>query len=126
MTHRGATPDGIARRAPPARARHDYTDPMSAPGLSDRFRRHADVVTRDILGETLLVPVSSQVADMEHIFALNDTGAFVWQRLDGETPLAAILDGLVEAFDVEPAPAWDDLRGLVAELDAAGLVRPAE
>jgi len=99
---------------------------MAAPALAARYRRHDDVVTRDILGETLLVPVSNAVADMDFIFALNDTGAFVWARLDGETPLADIVAGLTDAFEVEAGPAEDDVRGLVAELAEAGLVQAAE
>jgi len=93
----------------------------SAP--SDRYARRDEVVTRAILGETLLVPISAQIADMRHIFALNDTGAWIWQRLDGETPLARIRDGLAETFEVSADTAWDDLRALLGELDAAGLVR---
>lgn len=91
-----------------------------------RYARHPDVVTREILGETLLVPISADIADMSSIFALNDTGAFVWRRLDGEVPLGGIRDGLAEAYEVAPDTAWDDLRALVDELRAAGLARRVE
>ena len=96
----------------------------SAP--SHRYARHEDVVTRDILGETLLVPISDRIADMSHIFALNDTGAWIWARLDGETPLAGIRDGLTHAFDVSPEEAWRDLDALIDELAGAGLVHRVE
>lgn len=93
---------------------------------SHRYARNPDVVTREILGETLLVPISAAIADMSNIFALNDTGAFVWQRLDGEIPLGGIRDGLSEAFEVQPDTAWDDLSALVEELADAGLVSRVE
>ena len=96
----------------------------SAP--SQRFARNEDVVTREILGDTLLVPISSSIADLSNIFALNDTGAFVWKHLDGSTPLAGIRDALTEDFDVSPEEAWADLDALMAELDEAGLVRRVE
>ena len=92
---------------------------MSAP--SDCYRRHDDVVTREILGETLLVPISSELADMDNIFALNETGAFIWSQLDGETTLESIRDALARTFAVEAGPAWDHLQSLVAELEGEGL-----
>ncbi len=94
--------------------------------LSHRYARHEDVVTREILGETLLVPISASIADMQNIFALNGTGAFVWERLDGHTTLAGIRDALARDFDVAPDAAWGDLAALVGDLDAAGLVRRVE
>ncbi len=94
--------------------------------LSDRFARNEDVVTREILGETLLVPIRADIADMRHIFALNETGAWIWQHLDGATPLAAVRDALSRAFEVEPDAAGHDVLELVDELDEAGLVRRVE
>ena len=88
----------------------------------DRYRRNHDVVTREILGETLLVPISAQLADMDNIYALNDTGAFIWSRLDGETPLAELRDQLMREFQVDTDPAWHDLSALLDELADAGLV----
>lgn len=93
---------------------------------SHRYARHDDVVTREILGETLLVPISSRVADMSNIFALNDTGAWIWQRLDGDTTLSAIRDALTEEFQVTAQEAWHDVVALVQELAGAGLARRIE
>ena len=87
-----------------------------------RYRRHPDVVTRNILGETLLVPVSHAVADMENIFALNETGAFVWERLDGDTPLHDIEAALGDAFEVAPRAAARDLAALIDALSESGLI----
>ncbi len=86
------------------------------------YARHDDVVTREILGETLLVPISARIADMSNIFALNETGAFVWESLDGVTSLEGIRDALAADFDVSAESAWGDLEALVADLDQAGLI----
>lgn len=93
---------------------------------TDHFQRKQDIVTREILGETLLVPISTDVADMENIFALNDTGAYVWHRLDGALSLAAIGEGLVDAFDVNQEQAWNDIQALIEDLAGAGLIGKLE
>lgn len=95
---------------------------MSITTLHDCYQRNEDVVTREILGETLLVPISSAVADMDNIFALNETGAHIWHRLDGALSLAAICESIVDAFEVNEQQAWADTQVLIADLASAGLV----
>ena len=92
----------------------------------DIFQRPDSVVTREIVGETLLVPISGDLADMENIFALNGTGAFIWARLDGKTRLQSIHDQLCEDFAVESVQAWQDMQILLTELQDAGLVEKAD
>jgi hypothetical protein len=92
----------------------------------DIFQIPDSVVTREIVGETLLVPISGDLADMDNIFALNNTGAFIWGKLDGETRLASIRDQICEAFEVESPDAWEDMQVLLAELNNAGLINKVE
>jgi len=93
---------------------------MHAP--DDIYRIPDTVVTREIVGETLLIPISGDLADMDNIFALNDTGAFIWARLNGETRLTKINTEMCETFAVEAEQAWQDLHTLIGELKSAGLV----
>ena len=86
------------------------------------YRRLDEVVTRSIVGETLLVPVSGTLANLDDLFTLNSTGAYVWGRLDGATSLAAIRDGLASTFEVETERAWADLVELTVTLLDAGLI----
>ncbi len=88
----------------------------------DIFLIPDSVVTREIVGETLLIPISGDLADMDNIYALNGTGAFIWARLNGKTRLARICDDLCEAFEVEAGQAWQDLLELLEALTGAGLV----
>ncbi|HXH05837.1 MAG TPA: PqqD family protein [Vicinamibacterales bacterium] len=80
-------------------------------------------VTRSIAGETLLVPVSGRVADLEALYVLNEVGAFVWARLDGRHTVREIAAAVVEAYDVSLEQAERDVGELVAALESAGLVR---
>ena len=89
--------------------------------------KHQDrVVTREIAGETLLVPIHSDVADMSHLFVLNPVSAHIWQRLDGAAPLSAIVESVCETFDVDPAQAEQDASAFLDELLAANLLTRVE
>jgi hypothetical protein len=94
--------------------------------LSERYQRNEHIVTREILGETLLVPISVAVADMDNIFALNDTGAFVWHRRDGALTLSSIRESMPDALDVSEEQAGSDIQVLIDDLLDAGLVGKLE
>jgi hypothetical protein len=88
-----------------------------------RFRSRApSVVAREIAGETFLVPVCGNLADLQRVFVLNRVGGFIWERLDAAAGPAEIAAAVAERFDVDVATATADVARLVAELEAAGLV----
>jgi hypothetical protein len=93
--------------------------------LGLRYRQSKDVVTRQIVGETLLVPIRGDLAGSQRLFALDAVGEFIWQQLNDATDLAAICEAVVERFDVGLQCAEEDVRQFISELQQAGLVREA-
>ena len=79
-------------------------------------------VTRRIGDETLIVPVTGRVGDLDAIYTLNEVGSFVWDLIDGTRTATAIVDALVAAYDVSPEAATRDVSELLAVLRAKGLV----
>ena len=61
-------------------------------GLDVRYQRDSNVVYREIAEERILVPIRKQVADMACIYVLNETGARIWELMDGQRSLAEIRD----------------------------------
>lgn len=90
------------------------------------FARNGNIVSRRVAGETILVPVTGRLADMQRIFALNALGEFIWELLDGKTALPEIRDKVVDAFDVDAARAESDIRDFLAELLDADVVMGAD
>ncbi|KAA0253630.1 PqqD family protein [Acidobacteria bacterium ACD] len=86
------------------------------------FGRAEGVVLREVAGESLLVPVRKGVANLDVLFALNAVGAEIWRRLDGATPLDAVLDAVLEKFDVSREEARADLAEFVESLGQARLL----
>lgn len=80
------------------------------------YARNDAFVFREIAGETILVPIYGQVADMESIYTLNGVGARIWALVDGSRTMAEIRDIILEEYDA-PAEGIDaDLQEFVDNL----------
>jgi hypothetical protein len=48
------------------------------------LKKSENTVFRKIGDEYILVPIAASVADVESIFNLNETGAAIWDKIDGK------------------------------------------
>ena len=80
-------------------------------------------VTRQIAGETLIMPVAGRTADLESIYVLNDVGSRIWQLVGSPTSTDQIADVIAREFDVAPERAAADVAEFLGALDARGLIR---
>jgi hypothetical protein len=93
----------------------------------DPIYRHApDVVLRRIADEAILVPVRSNVGDLDSIFTLNETAITIWELLDGNSTLDNIIERLCRDYEVDVTTAAADTREIVTRLTEAGLLEVAE
>ena len=75
-----------------------------------------DVVTREIEGEIILIPITSGIGDMDEIYTLNETGRAIWRSLDGKKSLREVAASLETKFIAKPDEIEKDVQGLVNEL----------
>lgn len=76
-----------------------------------------DVVARNIEGEVIIVPLTSDIGDMgEEIYTLNKTGRAIWEKLDGKKCLLEIIEALNTEFEAAPVEVEADVLGLMGEL----------
>jgi hypothetical protein len=81
------------------------------------FTRSDDIVSREIEGELLIIPIASGIGDMEdELFTLNDTGKDIWNRLDGNRTLGDIASDLAQKYSAPPDVVIRDVIGLAGEL----------
>src|SRR5436853_5521231 len=83
-------------------------------------------VTRQIAGETLIVPVTGNVVDLESIYVLNAVGSRIWDLLRFPTTPNRIADVVADEFDVSLQVAAADVLEFIDALGARGLVQPAD
>jgi hypothetical protein len=89
---------------------------------TDVFRRADNIVTRKVMDETLLVPISGELASMDNLYTLNETGAFIWQALDGSRSLAEISKMLEERYDASAEMIQADMLEIVSGLSKVELI----
>jgi hypothetical protein len=89
--------------------------------LSAVYGPRGESILRQLAGEWFLVPIRATPADFRAIFTVNELGALVWEELDGARGLDAILERILERFDVTAGEAEQDLIEFVAQLEGAGL-----
>jgi hypothetical protein len=89
--------------------------------------QHADerrsYVTRDIGGETLIVPVTGHVMDLESIFVLNPVGSRIWELLRSPTTADRIAEAVAGEFAVSRHDAAADVGEFLDVLGARGLIQ---
>jgi hypothetical protein len=93
-------------------------------GLKNSFSRKTELVTRDIGGETIIVPICRQVGDLDSIYTLNGAGAMIWDLVDGQRDVEQMVEAVCKRYDVSPEEAREDVFGFLHEMEAAGLIQP--
>ena len=89
---------------------------------SNCITKSDDLATRDIAGETIIVPVKNNVGDLNSIYTLNEIGTFIWRLIDGATSTTQIVNAICEEYDVQSEEAEKDVVTLISFLEESGLV----
>lgn len=78
---------------------------------------HSDsVVTRKTGNEYVLVPVVNNIADMNSVYTLNESGAFIWELIDGKSSIGEIINALTTEYDTDNETAKADLFSFINEM----------
>lgn len=74
------------------------------------------LVTREIADETVIVPVRRGAVDIDAVYVLNATGAWLWAHIDGKRTTADLVDVLLEKFQIDRATAESDVEEFLHSL----------
>ncbi len=87
------------------------------------FERSSSLVTRELGGEKIIVPVRGRVGELNSIYTLNAVANEIWEMLDGKCSVEDIIRKLGEEFDVDEQTLSADVTRVMNELQQEGLVR---
>ncbi len=85
--------------------------------------RSLSVVTRKAGKEYIVVPVSNNIADMNSVYTLNETGAFIWDQIDGEKNVEEIISALISEYDIENDTAMSDVLSFLEKMNKFLILR---
>ena len=78
--------------------------------------RSPDIVSRELSGELLLVPIKKNASDVNEFYTLNNVGSYIWGQIDGQHTVEEIVTAVVNEFEVGPRQAKSDCLLLLKEL----------
>jgi Coenzyme PQQ synthesis protein D (PqqD) len=80
------------------------------------YKKSKDFVQREIAGEFILIPLKPQLNEAKSLYVLNETGAALWRRIDGQCSAQAIMDDFAQEFDVPGEQLEKDFHALIEDL----------
>ena len=85
-------------------------------GLKSILSRSESIVTRKTGSEYVLVPITNNIADMNSVYTLNETGAFIWEQIDGNRSVEEIINVLTDEYDIDFENAEGDVFSFVENM----------
>ena len=76
---------------------------------------------RQVAGQTVVLPVSDEL-DLNMMITLNDTGKFLWVRLQEGITMEALVEAVLKEYDVEEAEAKLQIEKFVGKLNENGFL----
>ena len=81
-----------------------------------------EFVLREVAGENIVIPLSGLGERFNGLITLNETGAFIWKQIEAEKDKDAIVDALLEEYEVEREQAQKNVDELCAQLEQLGII----
>ena len=78
-------------------------------------------ILRRVAGKTVVLPCD-EALDLNMMITLNDTGAFLWEKLQEETTQEALVTALLGEYDVDEETAKASVAAFVEKLNANGFL----
>ena len=78
-----------------------------------RFVRNQDVVSRQIEGELIIVPVRRGFGDMNSLYTLNPVGSVLWEFMAQEHSVPEMVKRVCDEFEVTSSQAKNDIQAFL-------------
>lgn len=96
--------------------------PETTINAANVYRHAAGVVSRQVGDESILVPITHNVGDLDYIYTLSPVAARVWSLIDGTRAVREIAEVISAEYDVTPEQAAADIEELVSDLVEVSLL----
>ena len=75
---------------------------------------------RQVADTWVVMPIGQEMLDFNGMLTLNETGAVLWQKLQEDADLEALVKALTSEYDVDAERARIDVREFLDKLAKAG------
>jgi len=85
--------------------------------LNSVVSQSSSIVTRKTGKEYVLVPIANNIADMNSVYTLNETGAFLWEQIDGKKSVMDLIEALIAEYEINKESATGDVLSFIEEMN---------
>ena len=82
-------------------------------GLNSILSHSPSIVTRKTGNEYVLVPIANNIADMNSVYTLNESGAFIWDQINGKRCVEELIAAVTEEYDIDYENASKDVFSFI-------------
>jgi hypothetical protein len=82
-----------------------------------------NIISKKINNEYILVPLAGNVANMNLLYTLNETAAFLWEKIDGTKNIDQLAEEIVMEFDVEKNDAIIDTNNFISKINGLLIIK---
>ena len=79
-------------------------------------------VMKSIAGTDVVMPIGDNMVSFGSVITLNETGVFLWQKLQEETTQEKLVSEMLKEYNVDEATAESDGAEFVNKLQEVGLL----
>lgn len=79
-------------------------------------------ILRDIVGETVLVPINESTSNFNGLITVNELGKFIWENLESSKDEEDLLHKILEEYEVEEKEAKEDLDEFLDKLRQVDII----
>lgn len=90
------------------------------------MRIKEEYVLQNIAGKWIVIDTNARSVNFNKILALNSTGKFLWDKLEKGSDYDALIDTLIDAYEIDRKLAQDDVDKFINELKELECVEDEE
>jgi hypothetical protein len=80
------------------------------------YRKKENCVSKKMNEEYIIVPICNDAESMHSMYSLNETAAFIWERIDGKTTVLQLADMISNEYNVCKTDALTDLQNFLKNI----------
>ncbi|AEV68688.1 PqqD family protein [Acetivibrio clariflavus] len=81
-----------------------------------------EFVLREIAGNYIVVPFGEKAVNFNAMITLNETGAFLWKKIEEGKSKEELLSAILEEYEVDREKAKEDIEKFCEKLKSAGIL----
>ena len=78
-------------------------------------------ILRNVAGSNVVVPVGQATVDFNGMMSLNDTGAFLFNKLTKGTTEEQLIRDLMDEYSIDKELATKDVKDFIEKVESEGL-----